>query len=137
VDALNKEDKYLKWLAIAEYDLDTAKVMLDSNRYIYVAFMCQQALEKLAKGVFVYHFDKEAKYTHNINLILEKIDNLAATDDYKNHETLFSELTSYYIVGRYDAYKQNISNELNQAKAKDLFDKSKEAFAWLKSQTKL
>ena len=31
------------WIERSEYDLDTAKVMLDTSRYLYVAYMCQQA----------------------------------------------------------------------------------------------
>ena len=35
------------WVERAEYDLETAKAMLDTARYLYVAYMCQQAVEKL------------------------------------------------------------------------------------------
>ena len=134
---MDKKEKFEKWLEIAEYDLETAKAMLDSNRYIYVAFMCQQALEKLVKGIYVYTFDKEAKYTHNINLLLEDMESINNLEEYKDYETLFSDLTSYYIVGRYDAYKQEISKELNKDSTTELYDKAKEAFSWLKSQVKL
>jgi len=134
---LDKKEKYQKWLEIAEYDLETAKIMLDSNRYIYVVFMCQQALEKLAKGIYVYSFDKEAKYTHNINLILEDVEDILKSKEYTGYETFFSELTSYYIVGRYDAYKQNISDELKKENTAEIFSRTKEAFLWLKSQVKL
>ena len=47
---MNKQDKYSYWLDAAEYDIVTAESMLNSGRYLYVVFMCQQALEKLAKG---------------------------------------------------------------------------------------
>ena len=33
------------WVERAEYDLETAKAMLDTARYLYVAYMCQQAVE--------------------------------------------------------------------------------------------
>jgi len=42
--------KYKYWLDIAEYDLETARAMYISGRYLYVAFMCQQAVEKNSKG---------------------------------------------------------------------------------------
>ena len=35
----------------AEYDLGTAKAMLDTGRYLYVGYMCQQAPEKLLKAI--------------------------------------------------------------------------------------
>ena len=31
------------------YDLDTAKAMLKSERYLYVGFMCNLAIEKILK----------------------------------------------------------------------------------------
>lgn len=34
------------WVERSRYDLDTAKVMLNSGRLLYVAYMCQQAVEK-------------------------------------------------------------------------------------------
>jgi len=41
------------WIDLACYDLETASAMLASGRYLYVAFTCQQAIEKLLKALFV------------------------------------------------------------------------------------
>ena len=38
------------WLERADYDLETAEAMLKSSRYLYVAFACQQAVEKYMKA---------------------------------------------------------------------------------------
>ncbi len=42
-----------RWFEQAEYDLDTALAMLESGRYLYVLFCCQQAIEKGLKAVIV------------------------------------------------------------------------------------
>jgi HEPN domain-containing protein len=34
--------------------------MLAGSRYMYVAFMSQQAIEKLTKGIYLPYTDKEA-----------------------------------------------------------------------------
>ena len=39
------------WIDTAGYDLKTADAMLKSGRYIYVAFMCHLAIEKMVKAV--------------------------------------------------------------------------------------
>ena len=39
-----------QWAERANYDLDTARAMLKSERYIYVLFCCQQAVEKALKS---------------------------------------------------------------------------------------
>ena len=38
------------WIAASRYDLETARALLESRRYLYVLFMCQQSLEKLLKA---------------------------------------------------------------------------------------
>ena len=38
------------WTEISDYDLETAKAMLQTGRYLYVAFMCHQAIEKILKA---------------------------------------------------------------------------------------
>jgi HEPN domain-containing protein len=41
------------WGEDAEYDLQSAKTMLDSGRYFFVVFMCHLTIEKLLKSVIV------------------------------------------------------------------------------------
>lgn len=38
------------WIERAEYDLETAKAMQQTGRYLYVGFMCQQTVEKALKA---------------------------------------------------------------------------------------
>ena len=135
--AMTAEEKYEKWLEAANEDMGTAEIMLRNGRYSYVAFMCEQAIEKLAKGVYVFTFDKEAPFTHNINIILKNIDAVIEDKRYKDCEVLFSHLTSYYIVGRYDVYKQQIAQSLDQSSSEELLDQTKEAFRWIQSLVKL
>ena len=66
-------EKYAHWEDIALYDLGTAEAMFQSGRYLYVVFMCQQAIEKIAKGLFVLYTDREAPRTHNIHLIMRTL----------------------------------------------------------------
>ena len=126
-------EKYGKWLEMAEDDLDTATVMFNSRKYMYVSFMCQQAIEKLSKGIYVYTFNKEAPFTHNINIILKDIEKITNSKEYSKYESLFATLTSFYIIGRYDVYKQKVSKDLDNKSSKEILNKSKEAFIWLKS----
>jgi hypothetical protein len=56
---LNPNEKYAYWEDIAEYDLKTAEAMYQSGRYLYVVFMCQQAIEKLVKGLYVFKLNED------------------------------------------------------------------------------
>ena len=40
----------LNWIALANYDIETASHMLETGRYLYVIFLCHLALEKLLKA---------------------------------------------------------------------------------------
>jgi len=41
------------WVEDADYDLQSAKAMLESGRYFFVVFMCHLTIEKLLKAVIV------------------------------------------------------------------------------------
>ena len=43
------------WIELAEYDLETAKALLQTGRYLYVGFMCQQVVEKALKATIAKH----------------------------------------------------------------------------------
>ena len=60
------------WLDIAKYDLDTAKALLESKRYLYLGFMCHQIIEKSIKAYYWYSNKSEPPYTHNLFLLAEK-----------------------------------------------------------------
>jgi len=55
---MTRAEKVDYWVDIARYDLQTAAAMFKSRRYLYTVFMCEQALEKLLKGLYIF---KEAQ----------------------------------------------------------------------------
>ncbi len=54
------------WLASAEYDLDTARQMLKSRRYLYVVFMCHMAIEKALKALVCEETGAAPPRTHDL-----------------------------------------------------------------------
>jgi len=128
---MTNQEKFEYWLETAEYDLETANAMLNSSRWLYVVFMCQQALEKLAKGLYVLYIDDDVPRTHNIRFLIGKFENQLpekVTDEYMD---FFEDLTAFYISGRYTDYKQKLSHKLNEAEAKKYYKTTKEVFSWL------
>ena len=61
-----RDDKVNYWVSIAEYDLETAEVMLVNNRFLYVGFMCQQAVEKMLKAYYVAVKMENPPYIHQL-----------------------------------------------------------------------
>ncbi|MCU0601901.1 MAG: HEPN domain-containing protein [Desulfobacterales bacterium] len=108
--------------------MDTAKAMLDAGRYLYVAYMCQQAVEKLLKAIIAYH-GKENLPIHNLNRLAELAELRGELAD--EQIDLLAELTAYNVEARYGDYKESLSEIIDIDKAKILFDKTQELFRWL------
>ena len=128
---MTNEDKFGYWLETAEYDMETADAMLNSGRWLYVVFMCQQAVEKLVKGLYVLYIEDEVPRTHNIRFLIGKFETLLSEKVSDEHTELFEDLSAFYISGRYTDYKHKLSERLNEMEAKCYYQNSKEAFAWL------
>ena len=62
--SINEKVQY--WIEIAEYDLKTAKVMLDGKRFLYVGFMCHQVIEKMLKAYYTFNIKKVPPFIHNL-----------------------------------------------------------------------
>jgi HEPN domain-containing protein len=134
---LNSTKKYEYWEDIADYDLETAQSMLDTGRYLYVVFMCQQAVEKLVKGLFVLSNEEEPPRVHNIYNIFKKINLTEKPENFEEkvdkYKPLMVRLLSYYIAERYPSYKEKLSSILDKNEAADILISTKEMYSWLKS----
>jgi HEPN domain-containing protein len=135
-------EKYKHWEDIAKYDLDTAEAMYQSGRHLYVVFMCQQAIEKLTKGLYVLKRGEEAPRTHNIYSVFKNtFEPDLKNEEFKQKENqyapFFAELLAYYISERYPSYREKLSGSIKQEKASEVLEQSKEVFAWLQSLRKL
>ncbi len=70
---MESKNRHKYWLDAALYDLDSAKVMLKAGKYRYVAFMRQQAMEKLVKAIFLIQMNEEPPRSYNINYLLSRM----------------------------------------------------------------
>lgn len=118
---MDREEKYIYWLDIAEYDMETAVSLFESSRYLYVVFMCQQALEKLTKGLYCYFIDDNVPYVHNISFILGKVTDKLKINVDEEIFSLCDRLAAYYLQGRYPSYKEKISKLIDKMKQKEYY----------------
>jgi HEPN domain-containing protein len=121
------------WVERSQYDLDTAKIMLDTGRYLYVAYMCQQAVEKILKA-FIARLGKENFPIHNLNRLAEiaTISNELTPEQFN----FLAELTPYHIEARYGDYKENLSEIINEKKAEQVYKKTREIHKWIYQKIK-
>ena len=140
---MDNREKFSYWEEYAQYDLDTAGVMFDSGRYLYSVFMCQQAVEKIVKGIFVLYTGEEPVKTHNIALVFnnlcerEEFHKCVNDEDFDlrkdEYIPVFVRLLAFYISARYPAYKEKLTAMLTKAEAQEILDKTKEVFEWVQS----
>ena len=120
------------WIALAEYDLSTAQAMLQARRYLYVGFMCQQAVEKILKACFVQHHGSTPPYTHNL---LRLVGDLPWEQQVSAlHQETFEMLNSYYIESRYTEDIAELQASLTEKKAVELLNRTKELMEWIKTR---
>ena len=60
------------WIALAEYDLETARHMLATGRYLYVVFMSHLALEKILKAHVTEVTQSIPAKSHDLIYLLKK-----------------------------------------------------------------
>jgi len=128
---MDEDIKY--WLEISSYDLETAGAMLQSARYLYVLFMCQQALEKILKGFITSYSGEFPPKIHNLVRLLQ----VANLDKDFNEEDkkFFEKLSYYYMETRYPEKRAELSKEINNKIAKEYFERTK--LIWEALQKKL
>ena len=122
------------WLDIADYDIETAKAMLNSGRYLYVGFMCHQTIEKALKAVIardcaegeippkIHHLQKLAEKAN----LFEKM-----TEEQKD---IIGQLNPLNIEARYPEYKNRIAANLTSGICQTLISETEGLLCWIKTQ---
>jgi len=131
---MNAKEKYEYWLEHAQYDLKAAQAMLTSGMWTYTVFMCQQAIEKLAKGIYGLLVDADnVPRVHNITRLVKAFEDKLQEPVKEEYYDLFEVLSGYYLNNRYPDFKASLANATNEARARGLYAQTREVFAWLQT----
>lgn len=125
---MDKDVKY--WVDLSSYDLRTASAMLKTGRYLYVLFMCQQAVEKLLKGLVVKRTRAFPPKTHD----LERLATLCSLALTPAQAELLRGLTAYYIETRYPENTRKIARETGKEKSRNYLRQTREIMTWLRQE---
>jgi HEPN domain-containing protein len=122
------------WLELADYDIETAKVMLSGKRYVYVGFMCHQAIEKALKGVIArdYAEGEIPPKIHDLSKLAVRAGVIDAMTP--KQQDFIEELNPLNIEARYPAYKDQVHRSLTQTKCQEIVVKAEELLCWIKAQ---
>lgn len=130
---MNDQKPFQKWLDRVAYDIETAKAMLKTGRFIYAIFMCQQSLEKCFKALLAYE-EKEILPIHNLRRLAELASIIQELDESTLVKLDF--LSSYYINARYKEDLQQLSKGITEALVRDFIQFSEGLITWLSQKMK-
>lgn len=126
------KEKVKYWMDMAEYDLETARVMLKGKRFLYVGFMCHQVIEKILKGYYVFVKADNPPYTHNLSYIADQSKiNDKMTEEQKDFIDLLEPLN---VEARYPSHKERLMLSLNDEKCKEIIQNTEGLYQWIKQQ---
>ena len=125
--------KSVYWFESAEYDLQTARAMLETRRLLYVGFMCHQTIEKALKGVFVARKpEEELPYIHKLMRLANQAE--IASEMSEEQLALLDKLSPLNIEARYPMHKAKLMESLTVERCKEMIQETEALFEWLKKK---
>jgi len=121
------------WIALAEYDLETARHMLETGRYLYVVFLCHLALEKILKAHVTEVAQTIPTKTHDLIYLIKK-SQLKLPQSYLE---FVGKINTASIPTRYPEDLQQALKEYPQSVAHEYLQQTKEVLGWLKKHPNL
>jgi HEPN domain-containing protein len=126
------DDKVLYWVEISDYDLETAEAMLQSRRYLYVGFMCHQAIEKVFKAYYTSIKSDTAPFSHSLSYLAKKGDFYESfTEEQKD---FIDQIEPLNIEARYPSHKKRLLESLTEQKCIEILKGTKELQLWIKEK---
>ena len=112
------------WITGATDDLESAKILIESNRLLHGLFFCHLVIEKAIKANVVKQTGEIAPRSHNL-LYLSEIAKLVLTED---DEIFLGILMKYQLQGRYPDYNPSIPDKI---KVNEYLIKTEKLLLWL------
>ena len=127
---MNNEERVKYWLDIAEYDIETAEAMYSTGRWLYVAFMCHQVIEKTLKAYWCAVMPDEPPYIHNHKRLASGCGLYQKMSD-RQHDFIET-IMMYNIEARYPDSKEALAKKLNSEFCRAIIDDTKAMQTWIK-----
>lgn len=119
-----------EWKRQSDYDLETARHMFKSGRYIYCVFMCHLTIEKILKAHYYKTINEPPPKIHNLIYFIEKCELTLPQEIY---DFIFT-LNRVSIPTRYPESLKNLLRSFNKQVTKEIFTSTKNAQKWLKEK---
>ena len=126
---MTRDDIAKKWMDQVDEDILSAEALCESGRWLYVGFLCHQAIEKTIKAYWYATQKDDPLYLHNHFRLLE---GCGLKDQLNDTQRRFLEIMSpMYIAGRYPEYKNQVARMLNKESSEYLITETKKVTQWI------
>ena len=122
-------DKVSYWTEIADYDFGTAESLFKTQRWLYVAFMCHQAIEKTLKAYWCGTREDDPPYTHNHMRLAEGCGLYDRMSD--EQKDFLDRVTNFNIEARYPEDKDALYHRLSKQACRQMIDETKQLMQWI------
>ena len=129
---MTQEEKITYWVELSDYDLETTKAMFETKRYLYVAFMCHQVIEKIFKACYSKLKEDIPPFIHDLMLIANRAGFFERLDD--EQIVFIEQLSPLNIRARYPDYKKELVQKLTKTICENLIAKTQELQQWTKEK---
>ena len=119
------------WLEQAEADFDGAEYNFEGGKYYIAAFLCQQAVERALKALFLYEKKGEVPQSHSLIYLAT---NTSAPEKFFS---FLKELTPKFVDTRYPDASVDLPKRIyDKENTTGLLKKSKEVLIWISKKLK-
>jgi len=126
---MNSKTQY--WLDLADYDLETARAMLQTKRYLYVGFMCHQTAEKALKAI-IANSDVVPPKIHGLMKLAQLGDIYDSMSE--SQKDLLDTLDPLNIAARYPEQKAKLAAMLTLENCTAILAETEGLLCWIKQQ---
>ena len=129
---MNTAETVKYWLDSADYDRDTAEAMYSTGRWLYVAFMCHQVIEKTLKAYWCATQEDEPPYIHNHKRLADGCGLYSRIS--MEQKDFLNTVTTYNIEARYPESRDALARKLDKEACRFIIDNTKALQTWIKEQ---
>jgi len=124
------DDKVNFGLELSDYDMETAVAMLKSRRYLYVGFMCHQAIEKIFKAYYTKLLKEVAPVSHSLSYLAKKGTFYELFTE--EQKTFIDQIEPLNIEARYPSDKDRLLKSMTNEKCTEIIEKTRHLQEWIK-----
>ena len=126
-------DDTRNWIALADYDLETAGHMLATGRFLYVVFLCHLALEKMLKAHVTEVTQTIPVKTHDLIYLVKK----CSLELPQEHLEFIGKINTASIPTRYPEDLQRALADYPESVTRMYLKQTTEVLQWLKQRPNL